>query len=297
MPHEDRVVDSYLNYLLVEKGLSRATLEVYSREILAFFAYLEKNGVADFGSAGRSHVVGFLGLLKSRGLCAASQARSLVSLRNFYKFLLKEKIIRSDPTALIGMPRLPQRLPGVLSVEEVLALLDSPDPGTPRGIRDAAMLELMYAAGLRVSEIITLTINSIDHNSGFVRSLGKGGKERIVPVGEPAIKKVKEYLSRARPVLLKGRKSAFLFVGPSGKKLTRQSFWKSLKKYARKAGIRKRVTPHIFRHSFATHLLEGGADLRSVQEMLGHADISTTQIYTHVSRKRLMDVYSKHPRY
>lgn len=297
MKNDDTIVDAYMNYLLVEKGLSPATLEVYAREIGAFCAYLKKNDVGGWRGAARAHVLGFLGSLKARGISASSQSRALVSLRNFYKYLLKEEILRSDPTALIEFPRKPSRLPHVLSREEVIALIEAPDPGNARGLRDAAILETAYATGLRASEITSLKMDAVDLNVGYVRTIGKRSKERVVPMGEPAIKKVGEYLSLSRSILLKGRKSPYLFVGPSGRKLTRQAFWKMLKRYARKAGIARRVTPHVFRHSFATHLLEGGADLRAVQEMLGHADISTTQIYTHVSRQRLMETYKKHPRY
>lgn len=309
MSKNDKEIDGYLNYILVEKGLSRATLEVYAREIRAFVDFLGKQRVAGCENAARADVLNFLGHLKAKGISATTQARVLVSIRNFYKYLLMQDKIKDDPTALIDFPRLPQRLPNVLSVDEVEAILRSPEGKTAKGIRDSAMLELLYATGLRATEIVTLSINDVELNVGYVRTIGKRSKERIVPMGEPARAKIKEYLSWARPRLLRGRQgtkgakipkgmtSPYLFVGPSGKRLTRQAFWKSLKKYARKAGVTKRITPHVLRHSFATHLLEGGADLRSVQEMLGHSDISTTQIYTHISRDRLMDVYKKHPRY
>src|SRR5574341_937787 len=294
---DDKVVDAYMNYLLVEKGLSPATLEVYAREIRAFCAWLAKNGVGGWRSATRTHALGFLGSLKARGISASTRSRALVSLRNFYKYLLKEGVLRSDPTALIEFPRKPSRLPHVLSREEVVALLEAPDPGNARGLRDAAILETAYATGLRASEITSLRMDAVDLNVGYVRTVGKRSKERVVPMGEPAMKKVGEYLLSSRPFLLRGRKSPYLFVGPSGRHLTRQAFWKMLKRYARKAGIAHRVTPHVFRHSFATHLLEGGADLRAVQEMLGHADISTTQIYTHIDREYLKEVHRTfHPR-
>jgi integrase/recombinase XerD len=220
-----------------------------------------------------------------------------VSIRGFYRFLVQEKILPADPAALIDLPKSGLRLPDVLSVDEVKRLLDTPDMTKPAGFRDAAMLEMLYAAGLRVSELIGLKLLDVNLEAGFVRVFGKGSRERVVPIGRYAREKIEAYLASSRPQLLRRATSAYLFVARAGKPMTRQGFWKLLKKYARQAGILKNVTPHSLRHSFASHLLEGGADLRTVQIMLGHVDIATTQIYTHVARDQLKTMHRKyHPR-
>jgi integrase/recombinase XerD len=220
-----------------------------------------------------------------------------VTLRGFFRFLHQEKVLARDPAALIELPKSGRHLPGVLSAAEIRALLAAPNPEHPTGLRDAAMLELLYAAGLRVSELIHLKVIAVNLEAGFVRVLGKGGKERVVPIGRTALRVLSDYRDRARPELLKGLTSAYLFVARRGRPLSRQGFWKLLKKYAVLAGIRHPVSPHTLRHSFASHLLEGGADLRVVQMMLGHADIATTQIYTHVSAEHLRAIHRKyHPR-
>jgi integrase/recombinase XerD len=242
-------------------------------------------------------MISFLASLQKEGLAANSVNRALAAIRGFYKYLLREKKVEHAPVAHIELARVWMRLPDVLSREEMELLLAQPGAATPADCRDSAMLELLYATGIRVSELIGLTVNSINWQVGYLVAMGKGEKERIVPVGRTAYDRVKHYLESARPLLLKGGESDRLFLNRSGKGMTRQGFWKIVKKYAAKAGLGKRVHPHTFRHSFASHLLEGGADLRSVQIMLGHADISTTQIYTHVTRERLKEIHRKfHPR-
>lgn len=293
----DQSADQYLNYLLVEKGLSKKTIEAYSRDIIRYFNFLKKKGISDISVADTSIILKYLTALRDAGLVAESRARHIVTLRGFYKFLLNEKLIEYDPMRFVDLPKIGLKLPEVLSVEEVKQLLITPDIKKPIGIRDTAMIELLYAAGLRVSELVNLKLQAINLEGGFVRIYGKGSRERVVPIGQYAQKKLDDYLKTGRPLLLKNHVSPYLFVAGAGKPLTRQGFWKLLKKYAQEAGIKKNITPHGLRHSFATHLLEGGADLRAVQEMLGHVDISTTQIYTHVARQHLQKAHKKfHPR-
>ncbi len=254
-------------------------------------------GIQDIGKIGSEELISYLARLKGEGLAANSVNRALAALRGFYKYLLRMKKVESTPVAHIELARVWMHLPDVLSREEMNLMLAQPGSATPAALRDTAMLELMYATGIRVSELIGLTVNSINWQVGYLVAMGKGGKERIVPVGKTAYDQVKRYIEEARPLLLKGRQNDSLFLNRSGKGLTRQGFWKIVKKYAAKANLAKKVHPHTFRHSFASHLLEGGADLRSVQIMLGHADISTTQIYTHVTRERLKEIHRKyHPR-
>ncbi len=242
-------------------------------------------------------ILKYLIILRDEGLSARSRARHLVTLRGFYKFLIQEKILKKDPTGIVDLPKIGIKLPDVLSIEEIKSIINAPDILKPKGLRDTAMFELLYAAGLRVSELIAVKLPDINLEVGFVRTFGKGSKERMVPIGSHARDKIRDYLANARPALMKSHVSNFLFVAHAGKPMTRQGFWKLLKKHALTAGITKDITPHSFRHSFASHLLEGGADLRAVQMMLGHVDISTTQIYTHVAKdhlKRLHEQY--HPR-
>ena len=294
---QDRLVDRYFSYLTVEKGLSRNTLESYSRDLQYFRIYLSDQAIVTLEGIRAPVILGYLIHLRKRGLTSKTRARHLVTLRGFFRFLHQEKLISGDPAALIELPKSGLHLPGVLSLSEIQDLLASPDKCRPVGLRDAAMLELLYAAGLRVSELIHLKVMEINMEAGFVRVFGKGGKERVVPIGRVALKVLTNYLDNARPMLLKGFASRFLFVARRGRPLSRQGFWKLLKKYASQAGIRHTVSPHTLRHSFASHLLEGGADLRVVQIMLGHADIATTQIYTHVSMERLKTIHQKyHPR-
>jgi integrase/recombinase XerD len=293
----DTLIDSFLSYLEVVKGLSKNTVESYQRDISRFAGYLEDKQIRDLNSIDYRTVLDFLSYLRTRGLGARSLARTLVSVRQFFKFLLLEKIVSKDPVFLIRSPKVQKKIPEVLSIEEVDALLSVPDESTAEGIRDRAMLEVLYATGIRVSELVLLELNSINLELGYVVVYGKGGKERLVPIGEKAKEKLRQYLGASRPHLLKNKTSSYLFVSRRGKRLTRQGFWKILKGYVVKAGISKNISPHTLRHSFATHLLQCGADLRTIQLMLGHSDISTTQIYTHIERERLKEIHKKfHPR-
>jgi len=284
----------FLNYLAVEKGLARNSLDSYERDLQKYFAFLrlkEPDAVAP------QDVLAFLTHLSAEGLATPSAARCLSAVRGFHKYLLIDGLSRTDPTENIETPRGWKRLPKTLNSSEVETLLDQPDRTTPRGLRDRAMLELLYATGLRASELVGLRLQDVNLERGYVMTVGKGSKERTVPLGEVAMVRLKEYLARARPLLLKGAEADALFVSSRKRQISRQMFWERIKQYVRKAGIIKNVSPHTLRHSFATHLLDNGADLRAVQAMLGHADISTTQIYTHVSRERLRQTHEKyHPR-
>ncbi|MGH7473442.1 MAG: site-specific tyrosine recombinase XerD [Candidatus Methylomirabilales bacterium] len=290
-------LDEFLNAMTVERGVADNTRAAYSRDLGRYLVFLEKKGLSSPGEVSLAHLQAFLEGLRDSGLAPRSVARAISALRSFHRFLAAEGHVRSDPTSLLRLPRVSRPLPNVLSTDEVERLLKTPDVSKPRGLRDKAMLELLYATGLRVSELLSAPLTALDPTVGFIRCLGKGAKERIVPVGSSALQWLKEYLTRGRPSLAAERETPFLFLGRDGRRLTRQAFWKSIRSYAGKAGILKRISPHTLRHSFATHLLEGGADLRSVQLMLGHADISTTQIYTHVSRARLREIHERfHPR-
>jgi len=293
----DEFVDRYINYLLVEKGLAAKTIEAYSLDLSEFLNFLRQAGIDQVTSVDPAVLLKHLISLRDSGLGPRSRARHLVTLRGFFRFLVHEKLLTQDPSRLIDMPKSGLRLPDVLSVKDVEKLLNAPDPGKPKEARDAAMIELLYAAGLRVSELVNLKVRDVNLEAGFVRVFGKGSKERVVPIGLYAKEKINTYLETFRPLLLKTHISPHLFVGRAGKPMTRQGFWKLLRQYVQRAGIHKNVTPHSLRHSFASHLLERGADLRAVQIMLGHVDISTTQIYTHVARERLKIVHEQfHPR-
>lgn len=289
------LLDQFMNQLKVERGLSANTLAAYSHDLLTFFDFLGRKGVAPL-EVTQDDLIAYVGE-KRPHLSARSLARCLVSIRMFYRFCVSEEKIETNPARLLGIPKLHQHLPDILSRDEVEALLSQPDVQTVLGKRDKAMLELLYATGLRVTELIDLRVNNINLDAGFVRTMGKGSKERIVPMGSQAVDALRQYLGGGRASLLKRGGSSCLFLSSRGRSMTRQGFWKIIKGYALKAGIVRRVTPHTLRHSFATHLLEGGADLRSVQVMLGHSDISTTQIYTHVAREKLRSIHEKyHPR-
>ena len=292
------LADQYLNYLLVEKGLSKKTLESYSRDLMRYFDFLRRESADEVSENDAAFILKHLITMKSEGLGARSRARHLVTLRGFYRFLVREKVLRSDPSRMIDLPRSGFRLPEVLSAKEIDRLLAAPGTTTPLGLRNTAMLELLYASGLRVSELVNLKTLDINLEAGFVRVFGKGSKERLVPMGSRAMDALREYLKSGRPKLLKAdRTSFYLFVARAGNPMTRQGFWKLLRKYSLEAGLKKKISPHTLRHSFASHLLEGGADLRAVQVMLGHVDISTTQIYTHVATERLREIHVKyHPR-
>jgi len=285
----------FLNYLAVEKGLSDNTLTAYSQDLAAYGAYREPQKIHDWSKVGRDHILKFLVQEKKRGLEASSIARRLVSIKLFHRFLVQERYLRDDITSVLESPQLWKRLPPYLTSAEMMAILNAPDVRNKIGIRDRALLECLYATGTRVSEIVNLRLEDVNLEGGFIRCFGKGGKERIVPMGRQAVEACRRYLGKVRA--RQRVQCDQLFTGKRKRKLTRQFIWQMIRKYARKAGIQKRLTPHTFRHSFATHLLEGGADLRVVQELLGHSDIATTQIYTHVSRDHLKKVHAKyHPR-
>ncbi len=286
----------FLDYARVEKGLAANSIESYRRDLTEFAAYLQRQGKG-IEAADREDIRGFLTSLYERGLSARSAARHLVSLRNLYRYLLEERAITANPTAEIQIPRIGMDLPHFLTMEEVEKLLAAPDLSTPAGLRDKAMLELLYATGMRVSELVQTRCGDLDANLGIVRCLGKGNKERLIPVGKSALRAVETYLKDGRGKLSKKQTSSYLFLNPRGSALSRVGFWKILRRYGKQVGITVGLTPHALRHSFATHLLERGADLRSVQMMLGHSSISTTQIYTHVLNERLKQIYhAHHPR-
>ncbi|MCY0902339.1 MAG: site-specific tyrosine recombinase XerD [Firmicutes bacterium] len=293
----DVALDAFMQYVTVERALARNTLESYERDLRAYLQFLLQRGMNDIGQTDRTSVVLYLQALQDKGRATATISRSVASLRAFYSFLTREQMIALDPTAHLDTPRLERRLPRVLTAAEVERLLASPNPATRAGLRDRAMLELLYATGIRVSELVSLRVTDVNLSAAFLQCYGKGSKERIVPLGRLARDAVSDYLLRARTAMARDGQESALFVNHLGDRLTRQGFWKIIKKYAQRASITSHLTPHTLRHSFATHLLDNGADLRAVQEMLGHADISTTQIYTHVSRTRLQDAYaSSHPR-
>ena len=291
----DKWVDRFLSHLRIERGLADNTLSAYSRDLSAFLDFLENRSIS-VETAAAEHIEAFLAE-RRKTLSARSASRMLSSIRMFFRFLTAEGLRQVNPARLIESPRLDRSLPGVLSAAEVEKLLSSPEGDSPAALRDRAMLELLYATGLRVSELVGLRMRSLNLEAGFVRTMGKGARERVVPIGRKAVDSVREYLERGRSALAGGRAGSDVFLNRMGRAMTRQGFWKILKMHALKAGITKPISPHSIRHSFASHLLEGGADLRSVQFMLGHADIATTQIYTHVSRSRLKEVHEKfHPR-
>jgi integrase/recombinase XerD len=286
-------IHTFMNYLRVEKGVSDNTLDAYRRDVQKFAAFAGKRKLGT-DSVRRDDIVDFLGTLYRRRLDSRSVARHLVTIRHFFRFALTEGLVTEDPAANIESPKFRQSLPDFLSLEEVDRLLQQPDTSTTAGLRDKAMIELMYSTGLRVSELCNLRVVDVQMDPGCLRCVGKGNKERLVPIGRSALKVLEEYLRGARPKLAGERTSPSVFLKQRGHRVDRITFWKILSEYGRKAGLRKSLTPHMLRHSFATHLLDRGADLRSVQIMLGHSDISTTQIYTHVVEERLKQVYKAH---
>jgi integrase/recombinase XerD len=286
-------IREFVNSLRVERGLSENTIHAYRRDMVKFMAFASERGLKT-ADIERSHVVEFLASLYHRGLDSRSVARHLVTIRHFFRFALTEEYIVEDPAMTIESPKFRQSLPDFLSLAEVDRLLQQPDTSTVVGLRDRAMIELMYSCGLRVSELCGLGVADLRMEDGCLRCIGKGNKERLVPVGKQALAIVAKYLREARPKLLGERSAPFLFLHQKGGQMNRITYWKILGTYGRKAALRKGVTPHMLRHSFATHLLDRGADLRSVQIMLGHADIATTQIYTHVVEERLKQVYKAH---
>lgn len=289
-------VDAFLDHLRVERALSPNTVSAYAVDLSKLVAFAEEREIFDAPGLDAVLAAEFLVHLGDSGLGARSAARHLSALRSFCKFLVRERILDEDPSALLARPRVGTRLPKLLSEEQVLALLDAPDPATPRGVRDRAMLALMYATGLRVSELCRLQMGDVDRERGFLSAFGKGRKRRLVPIGDIALDRLKDYLENSRPLTAKPN-DIVLFVSPRGGALTRQAFWKLIGQYARGIGIQQPVSPHQLRHSFATHLLQRGADLRSVQTMLGHESLATTEIYTHVTRDHIQSVHEKtHPR-
>lgn len=288
----DPLVERYLNHLRVEGGLSRNTIEAYRRDLAKFQGYLHQQGVSPVQQVSTDTIRRFLGALHAAHLSHLSSARCLSAVRGWLRFLRQERLINDNPALDVATRRRGIRLPKTLSQREVAALLELPVHSTPEDQRDRVMLELLYATGLRVSELVSVETSHMNLEVGYLRVTGKGSKQRVVPMGEPARRLLHQYVERVRPQLLKHRLSRFLFVSRRGKLLTRQAFWKALRLRGQRVGLTKPISPHMLRHSFATHLLGGGADLRSVQTMLGHADIATTQIYTHVERERLKEVHT-----
>jgi len=286
------ISEQFLDALWLESGLSANTLSAYRSDLAAYEDWLKKKGL-DLKGAGRADLLGYLAANVRQGLSPRSSARRLSTLRRFYRYLLREGVIRDDPTADVRSPSLGRPLPKAITEASVEKLLAVP-ADTTLGRRDRAMLETMYASGLRVSELVTLSLNELDLTTGLVRVTGKGGRERIVPLGDEAAGRIRDYLDRARPELLGEQMNSAVFITRRGKPMTRQAFWQLIKRYAALAGVDSELSPHSLRHAFATHLLNHGADLRSVQMLLGHSDLSTTQIYTHVARARLQSLHSSH---
>jgi integrase/recombinase XerD len=296
-------LERFLDYLAVERGLARNTLEAYRRDLRRYVRYLAAHGIEDPTRVGEDDIAGFVGHLSGAEYApgkryrASSVARALAAVRTFHRFLLREGETEADPAEGVARPKVPRNLPKPLSVDEVASLLSAPGRESPVELRDTAILETLYGAGLRISELVSLDVDDADLEEGSVRVFGKGSKERIVPLGRYAVRALEAYLTRARPALGASQSRGALFLNQRGGRLTRQGCTNILKQTAARAGITKRVTPHMLRHSFATHLLEGGADLRAIQELLGHASISTTQIYTRVESARLKSAYARsHPR-
>ncbi len=291
----EAILQVFLDFLSVEKGLSSNTIQSYARDLEKLFRFLRKEGIS-WMKTDEEGLVRFIHHQSRTGLSPRSMARLISSIKSFYNFLVLDGMVRKNPAVNLSSPKTWLALPKFLTVKEVESLLGQPDEENIRGVRDKAMLELLYATGLRVSELIALRVRDVNLEDGFLLCVGKGGKERIVPIGDSAALAVRRYLEKGRDKFLK-ESSEYLFLSQRGNAFTRQGFWKLLKGYAKKAGLVQKISPHVLRHSFATHLLERGADLRSVQLMLGHSQITTTQVYTHVSRKRLRRVYDKyHPR-
>lgn len=293
----EHYVDGFIKYLAVERGLADNTVEAYFSDLQQWQIFLKENKIEEVGKVDEKLILLYLNSLQEEGKAVTTVSRHLATLKAFFRFLTQEGIIGINPTAKLETPKTAYRLPRVMQEKEVEKLLEQPRTNKPAGLRDKAMLELLYATGMRVTELVSLDMDQINLDAGFLLCIGKGSKERIIPFGSIASKYLKEYLEFGRRELVGKKTSNALFLNHLGTRLTRQGFWKILKKYVNEAGIKTNVTPHTLRHSFATHLLEHGADLRAVQEMLGHSDISTTQIYTHITQKRLKEVYDEtHPR-
>ena len=293
-PRSEQAVDLFVEYLLVERGLSARTVDAYRADLRAFLESLEKSG-RDYGTGAKTaDVIEFARVQREKGVGPRSLARKLSALRTFYKMCAREKLSDANPLERMDSPKLWRSLPKTLTAEGARRLVEVPDPDSPGGMRDRAMLEVLYGSGLRVSEVCDLKLSSVDFTVGFIRTLGKGSKERVVPLGKRAREAMEAYLLHGRPSLVARAKEDGFFLNRFGKRISRQSVWKIVKEASARAGLPPDTSPHTLRHSFATHLLEGGADLRSLQMMLGHSDLATTQIYTHVSRGRLRDLVRKH---
>jgi integrase/recombinase XerD len=291
------LIDAYLDHLLIEKGLANNTLSAYRGDLESYETFLSNQGIKEPEEVRSSHIYSFIAHLRDEGLTAKSARRKVVAVRGFHRYLVSSGHLSKNPAENIGPLQIPRNLPDVLSANQMDILLQQPDTSKYAGLRDRAMMEMTYAAGLRVSELLGLRMEDLNREAGFLRVTGKGSRQRLTPMGKEALHWMDRYIKEARPHLLKGRLNAYLFPGRGGKAhITRQAFWLKIRKYAQEAGL-PQIHPHTFRHSFATHLLEGGADLRSVQILLGHANIVTTQIYTHISREHLKEVHKKyHPR-
>jgi len=290
-------IEDFVNFLAVERGLAENTLLAYRRDLNKYVQFLEKKGITTPNKALREHITNFMYFQKEKKLSTNSICRSLAAIKMFHRFLVRERLAKEDPTTLVETPKLWKRIPTVLTLKEIEALIKASKGRGWQAVRDNAILELFYASGIRVSELVNLNMENVNLEVGYVRCVGKGRKERIIPLGKRAREAIKKYCETARKKLIKDDMNVVLFLSRLGKKISRQSIWKIIKRYGKKANIKKEIKPHTLRHSFATHLLEHGADLRSVQEMLGHSDISTTQIYTHVDRERLKSVHKEfHPR-
>lgn len=292
-----RDLQSFMNYLDVERGLAKNTLESYERDLAQYLDYLQQQSITSLSASGKSHIVGYLNILKQAERAPATISRTIVSIRSFYQYLVKRQLLIANPALSIEAPRQEKKAPFILTIAEIELLLEAPIIKTANGSRDKAMLELLYATGIKVSELISLNVQDVNLQMGFVHCFGKS-KERMIPIGKMAVCCLESYLTEMRPKLMKNSKvEEALFISHVGSRMTRQGFWKIIKRYAQEAGIHHEITPHTIRHSFAAHLLENGADLRAVQEMLGHADITTTQIYTHVTKPKMKEVYDRtHPR-
>ena len=293
------LTQDFINYLKIERNLAGNTIDAYQNDLNRYLDFLQEKNITDMKSVSMSDVQEFVGCLSEVGLSARSLARNFSSIRMFHRFLVSEKITDNDPTDQLQSPKLPRRLPNVLDLNEIELILETIDYTTLKGMRDRAIIETLYSTGVRVSELTTMKMSDVFFHEGVIRVIGKGSKERIVPFGHQASQKIKMYITAVRSILIRYHKSKdFLFLNMRGAPLSRMGVWKIVQEYVRLAGIRKKVSPHVFRHSFATHLLEGGANLRAVQEMLGHSDISTTQIYTHLDREFLIEQHRTfHPRY
>ena len=290
-------IEEFINYLSVERGLADNTLLAYRRDLTKYAEFSKENGVDDAQSIKRGHIIEYMFAQKKNGLCASSISRNLAAIKTFHRFLVRERLAKDDPSDLVDTPKLWKKVPEVLSSAEVEAMINASKGRGWQAVRDNAILELFYASGMRVSELVNLKVDNVNFEVGYVRCIGKGRKERIIPIGKKARQAIEKYCLSVRPKLAKKHMTLVLFLSRLGKQISRQSIWKIIKQYAKKAKIKREIKPHTLRHSFATHLLERGADLRSVQEMLGHSDISTTQIYTHVDRERLKSIHSQfHPR-